>query len=159
MEHSQENFTKYLGKGLWKIAEIADELAEIGDIKTARTDAERDRDVARGTKADAIAERDEVFEQLAEAEDSLTVARKAEKDVLTVARAEATRTRRDAEGEGVRIIAIAREKVEALKMTLDQLEQDHAGVVKRYAEETEAARSRKDSLLAELAAVEKRIRG
>ena len=154
-----EKLVLYLGKQFRAVVEVAADLEEIGDLKVARTQAEEAFKKAREEAtiaSGAVLERDQ---ELLAVNDAVKVAKKAAKDVLFAADAKAKDVVAAAEVRAGGMIAVANKAVDALKHKLGILEQDHVDVIKKYAEEQTAAYQKTEAILAELAAVQKRLNG
>jgi len=155
----RDRLVKHLGKQIVALADVAAELEEVGDLVSAKEEAQKIAFEAAEATALAVAARDDALGDLDTAMADLGTARAAAVKTKEEAEQKAAKIIDEAQIEAGGMIAAARGKMDAMKRALDQLEEEQRGVVKRYAEETDKARARKDALLAELAAVEKRISG
>ena len=155
----RDRLVKHLGKQIVALADVAAELEEVGDLQSAKEEAQKIASEAVEATAQAVATRDGALADLDVATENLKKACAAAVKTEEQAEQKAAKIVDNAQIEAGGMIAAARGKMDAMKRALDQLEEDHRGVVERYAEETEKARARKETLLAELAAVEKRISG
>ena len=159
MNQTKEQLTQQIGKQLVAVCEVARELEEVGDLESARAEAERAAEKAVDVARQAAGERDMALEELQIAQDDLVIARKKAKDLLPAAEARAKAVEAATAVKAGGMIAVAQKAVGDFAHRLDLLEEEHVIVVAKYAKEEAAARERTSAILAELSAVEKRLSG